>query len=97
MNIQASNSRLQLDEHEARWFAIYSRYKREKLIRKRLVQKGVTTYLPVQQFVRHYTGKVKVVDLGGKKNNDYNQNTYLKNFLKCFFFIILQKFNFIEC
>ncbi len=63
MNTQASNSRLQLDEHEARWFAIYTRYKREKLIRKRLAQKGVTTYLPVQQFVRHYTRKVKVVDL----------------------------------
>ncbi len=63
MNTQTSNNRLHLDEHEARWFAIYTRYKREKLIRKRLEQKGVTAYLPVQQFVRHYTRKVKVVDL----------------------------------
>jgi len=63
MNTQTSNNRLYLDEHEARWFAVYTRYKREKLIRKRLTQKGVTSYLPVQQFVRHYTRKVKVVDL----------------------------------
>lgn len=52
-----------LDEHEARWFAIYTRYKREKLIRKRLEDKGISTYLPIQQFVRHYARKIKVVDI----------------------------------
>lgn len=54
---------IHLDEHQARWFAVYTRYKREKLIRKRLADKGIETYLPLQQFVRHYTRKVKVVDL----------------------------------
>lgn len=62
MNTQTSTS-IHLHEQEARWFAIYTRYKREKLIRQRLEEKGITTYLPIQKLVRHYTRKVKVVDL----------------------------------
>lgn len=64
MNTRTSNrTGIHLHEHEARWFAVYTRYKREKVIRKRLTDKGIETYLPLQQFVRHYTRKVKVVDL----------------------------------
>lgn len=64
MNTQTSKrTGIHLHEHEARWFAVYTRYKREKVIRKRLTDKGIETYLPLQQFVRHYTRKVKVVDL----------------------------------
>lgn len=63
MNTLTGKTGIHLDVHEARWFAVYTRYKREKLIRKRLADKGIETYLPLQQFVRHYTRKVKVVDL----------------------------------
>jgi len=63
MNTLTGKTGIHLDEQEARWFAVYTRYKREKLIRKRLADKGIETYLPLQQFVRHYTRKVKVVDL----------------------------------
>ena len=63
MNTLTGKTGIHLDEHQARWFAVYTRYKREKLIRKRLADKGIETYLPLQQFVRHYTRKVKVVDL----------------------------------
>ncbi|MBX2872579.1 MAG: UpxY family transcription antiterminator [Saprospiraceae bacterium] len=64
MNTQTSyRTGIHLHEHEARWFAVYTRYKREKVIRKRLTDKGIESYLPLQQFVRHYTRKVKVVDL----------------------------------
>lgn len=52
-----------LDEHEARWFAIYTRYKREKVVAKRLQQKGIEVYLPLQKFTRRYVRKVKHVEL----------------------------------
>lgn len=63
MNTQTRRADIRLDEHTPRWFAIYTRYKREKQIRKRLIEKGIQTYLPLQQCVRHYKRKVKVVDL----------------------------------
>ena len=52
-----------LDEQEARWFAVYTRYKREKVVRKQLEDKGIVTYLPLQKLVRRYTRKVKHVEL----------------------------------
>lgn len=52
-----------MDEHEARWFAIYTRYKREKLVAQRLRQKGIEVYLPLQKFTRRYVRKIKQVEL----------------------------------
>lgn len=52
-----------LDEQEARWFAVYTRYKREKQVLKRLQEKGIETYLPLQRVKRYYTRKVKQVEL----------------------------------
>ncbi|MEZ5039016.1 MAG: UpxY family transcription antiterminator [Saprospiraceae bacterium] len=52
-----------LHEREARWFAVYTRYKREKQVVKRLEEKGITTYLPLQRVKRYYTRKVKQVEL----------------------------------
>ncbi len=52
-----------LEEHEAKWFAVYTRYKREKIVKKELEAKGITTYLPLQHLTRHYTRKVKKVQL----------------------------------
>ena len=52
-----------LDEQEARWFAVYTRYKREKQVLKRLQEKGIETYLPLQRLKRYYTRKVKQVEL----------------------------------
>ncbi len=48
---------------ESRWFAVYTRYKREKLIYRRLREKGIETYLPLQEFTRHYKRKKRVVEL----------------------------------
>lgn len=56
-------SRLQLDDNEARWFAVYTRFKREKMVRKRLEEKGIHTYLPLQRVTRHYTRKVKHLEI----------------------------------
>lgn len=52
-----------LDAHKAKWFAVYTRYKREKLVNKRLQQKGIESFLPLQQFTRYYTRKIKKVEL----------------------------------
>jgi transcription antitermination factor NusG len=52
-----------LDEQEAKWFAIYTRYKREKMVAKRLEEKGIEVYLPLQKLTRRYVRKVKHVEL----------------------------------
>lgn len=53
----------QLDEQQARWFALYTMAKREKMVAKRLVQKSIQHYLPLLQLTRHYTRKIKRVEL----------------------------------
>ena len=52
-----------LDEHEARWFAVYTRPKGEKMAFRYLTQKRVTAYLPLQKLVRQYASKRKTVEL----------------------------------
>lgn len=52
-----------LDKHEARWFAVYTNYKREKRILKLLHSKGIEAYLPLQKVTRRYTRKVKNLEL----------------------------------
>ena len=52
-----------LDATEARWFAVYARYKREKMVAQRLQEKGIEYYLPLQRLTRRYTRKVKHVEL----------------------------------
>lgn len=48
----------QLHDSEARWFAIYTRYKREKRVYERLREQGVDIYLPLQEVTRYYTRKI---------------------------------------
>lgn len=52
-----------LDDFEPRWFAVYTRYKREKLVQKRLQEQGVHAYLPLHHLTRRYERKVKTVEL----------------------------------
>ncbi len=52
-----------LSEKEARWFAVYTGYKREKVVKKRLEEKGIHTFLPLQKVTRYYTSKIKHVEL----------------------------------
>ncbi len=53
----------QLSLDEPRWFAIYTNFKREKLVQKMLVQKGIENYLPLQKATRRYARKVRTVEL----------------------------------
>ena len=54
---------IQLDDVEPRWFAVYTMAKREKMVAKRLEQKGIECYLPIQHVTRYYTRKVKHLEL----------------------------------
>ncbi|MCB0551043.1 MAG: UpxY family transcription antiterminator [Phaeodactylibacter sp.] len=63
MSTTAPNYENHLDGTESRWFAVYARYKREKMVAQRLRQKGIECYLPLQRLTRHYTRKVKHVEL----------------------------------
>jgi len=60
-------SQLQAENHlsgnEARWFAVYTHYKREKVVAKRLKGKGIEYFLPLMQRTRRYTRKIKQVEL----------------------------------
>lgn len=52
-----------LDALEPRWFAVCTKYKREKLVSKYLCDKGIKSFLPLQKVTRMYTRKVKNVEL----------------------------------
>lgn len=52
-----------LDSEEPRWFAIYTNYKREKLVQSMLDQKGIHAYVPLQKVTRRYTRKIKTLEL----------------------------------
>lgn len=53
----------QLDAHEARWFAVYTQYKREKLVKKMLDLKEIECYLPLRREVKQYSKKRRTSEL----------------------------------
>lgn len=52
-----------LDENVAKWFAIRTPYKREKIVLKRLQRQKICAYLPLQEVTRRYTRKIKHLTL----------------------------------
>lgn len=52
-----------LHHSEQRWFAVYTKYKCEKLVNKQLQRKGIEVYLPLQKVVRRYTSRIKRLEL----------------------------------
>lgn len=53
----------QLDKVEARWFAVYVNYKREKLVKKMLDFKGIESYLPLKKVVKQWSKKRRTMEL----------------------------------
>ncbi|MFQ5447377.1 MAG: UpxY family transcription antiterminator [Saprospiraceae bacterium] len=49
-----------LDAGKARWFAVYTRFKSEKVVQRLLSNKNIECYLPLQKVTRRYTRKIKV-------------------------------------
>ncbi len=52
-----------LSEEESKWFAVYVRYKREKIVEKDLKKKKIEVYLPINNTVRKWKSKTKKVSL----------------------------------
>lgn len=52
-----------LNDKEHRWFAVYTRYKREKIVLQTLQEMGIETYLPLQKVTRVYTRKIKKLEI----------------------------------
>ncbi|MCB0664026.1 MAG: UpxY family transcription antiterminator [Saprospiraceae bacterium] len=52
-----------LDPETPRWFAVYTHFKREKVVERMLRQKGIECYLPLQKQARKYTRKFRIVEL----------------------------------
>ncbi len=52
-----------LSKTEARWFAVYTGFRKEKYIQKELRKKGIETYLPILQQTRQYERKIKKLEL----------------------------------
>lgn len=52
-----------LDAREPRWFAVYTRFKSEKRVQKRLLEQGIQAYLPVQQLTRRFQRSTRRVEL----------------------------------
>ena len=53
----------QLSDTEAKWFAIYTRYKAEKEVVRLLAKKRIEAYLPINRIVKQYVSKRKIVEL----------------------------------
>lgn len=52
-----------LHKTETRWFAVYTGYKREKVVEKMFLKKGIDVFLPLQTFHRQYKRTKRVVHL----------------------------------
>lgn len=48
---------------EARWFALYTRYKREKQVFLRLNEQSINAYLPLRKVTRRYGNRVRHAEL----------------------------------
>lgn len=62
-NTKITETENHLHPLEDRWFAIYTRFKREKVVFKELISKGIEAYLPLQKIMRQYGRKKRWVEL----------------------------------
>jgi len=62
MNI-TSNPENHLHNTDPRWFAVYTRYKREKVVYNDLKNQGIEVFLPLQKILRLYGRKKRWVEL----------------------------------
>lgn len=48
---------------EPKWFAVYTRSKSEKVVKRLLASKNIECYLPLQKVTRRYTRKIKSYEI----------------------------------
>jgi len=46
----------------ARWFALYTRSRHEKLVDSELKKKGIETFLPLRKILRHWSDRKKIIE-----------------------------------
>jgi len=63
MNSKVNIAENHLDVHQAKWFAVYTGYKREKIVANLLDKKGIQVFLPLQKIRKQYVRKQKTVEL----------------------------------
>jgi transcription antitermination factor NusG len=51
------------DAEEARWYAVHTRARHEKMVAERLLELGFTTFLPLVKETRRWSDRNKVVEL----------------------------------
>ena len=47
--------------HEAKWFALYTRSRHEKLVDRELQKKGIETFLPTRTITRQWSDRKKII------------------------------------
>ncbi|MEZ4957062.1 MAG: transcription termination/antitermination NusG family protein, partial [Saprospiraceae bacterium] len=52
-----------LHASEPKWFAVYTRSKSEKVVKRLLASKNIECYLPLQKVTRRYTRKIKSYEI----------------------------------
>ena len=70
-----------LDETEAKWFAVKTKYKAEKYVANNLQNKGIRAYVPLLQETKRYTRKIKTVS---------------KPLLNCYVFVCIDKSQYVS-
>ena len=59
MKVSSTNIINHLSDAEAKWFAVYTKYKCEKYVSGLLLKKGIVSYLPLISVTKKYDSKVK--------------------------------------
>ena len=70
-----------LKEDVPKWFAVYTKYKREKVIKRDLERQDIHSYLPIQKLTRVYASKRKVVEMP---------------LISCYIFVKITKFEYLR-
>lgn len=67
MNVEDDNNAqgnmiIESKRSEAKWYAIYTRPRAEKMVLQRLLEAGVESYLPMQKTMRQWSDRKKLVE-----------------------------------
>jgi len=73
--------RSDLSPTTAKWFAVYAKYKCEKMVGEHLTRKGIESYVPLVQTTKRYTRKIK---------------TYHKPLFNCYLFVKIKQADYIR-
>jgi transcriptional antiterminator RfaH len=79
MRTKGNNTQLRinhLEEENAKWFALKTKFKAEKLVVQHLKSKGIQAYIPLLKETKRYTRKIKTV---------------VKPLLNCYVFVHIDK------